>query len=567
MSDVISGGKTVTPDREPLVSKQIQTIYSHAADIMSCDFSKDYLLAICSSDKLARLWVRKQAGEQPPDPGAPPGLFVELPQSPLYAHSYAVNFCQFSPDGNFLATCSQDGRAILWDVKTGKKHMSLQHGSSASVRVGAFSPDGEYFATGCDDDTVGLWAVRNGGRLVKYLEGHECSIVALAFTPDSAYLVTGATDGDIWIWDARHGAGRFINLLDKAHDLGVNVAIFSPQYGNGMKHLLASAGNDDALKLWRLNPTMTGDAETSLYADLTGHSSNIMCLAFRPDGQVLASGSGDKTIILWDPLTGGILGRIVHHHRYVTCCAFSPDGSLLVTGSNDKTAVVWEVGPPSLIDFSDEDHVEAVEFGKKGTVNHRDVVLEPIGSRRCLASDWSPDQVADWISSLGLHEYRGAFIQHAIDGQELLFLTDQMLKKSIGIEALGHRNKVLRSVASLKNNSRHFDNLGYQRQRAAGHVAMERSRSLQANGSLLKGSDLDKSASGNPQAHEFYCPITHELMTDPVVAADGYTYERRAINAWIQSGKHSSPMTNAPLHHLDLVPNRSLKMLIQKSTG
>ena len=46
--------------------------------------------------------------------------------------------------------------------------------------------------------------------------------------------------------------------------------------------------------------------------------------------------------------------------------------------------------------------------------------------------------------------------------------------------------------------------------------------------------------------------------------ADGYTYERKAIAAWISGGKKNSPMTNAPMWNSTLTPNRSLKILIQK---
>jgi len=57
---------------------------------------------------------------------------------------------------------------------------------------------------------------------------------------------------------------------------------------------------------------------------------------------------------------------------------------------------------------------------------------------------------------------------------------------------------------------------------------------------------------------DFYCPITHEVMRDPVVAADGFTYERSAIEQWLRNNNRS-PMTNAPLQHRTLVLNQVLK--------
>ncbi|XP_010557142.1 PREDICTED: U-box domain-containing protein 33-like [Tarenaya hassleriana] len=62
----------------------------------------------------------------------------------------------------------------------------------------------------------------------------------------------------------------------------------------------------------------------------------------------------------------------------------------------------------------------------------------------------------------------------------------------------------------------------------------------------------------------FICPILQEVMKDPQVAADGFTYEAEAIKSWLESGHDSSPMTNAVLQHSDLVPNHSLRSAIQE---
>ena len=64
---------------------------------------------------------------------------------------------------------------------------------------------------------------------------------------------------------------------------------------------------------------------------------------------------------------------------------------------------------------------------------------------------------------------------------------------------------------------------------------------------------------------EYLCPITHELMRDPVIAADGYSYERCAMEEWLRNGDAPvSPMTNALLLSPTLTPNRSLKLLIER---
>uniref|UniRef100_A0A1D1Y0E0 RING-type E3 ubiquitin transferase n=1 Tax=Anthurium amnicola TaxID=1678845 RepID=A0A1D1Y0E0_9ARAE len=61
----------------------------------------------------------------------------------------------------------------------------------------------------------------------------------------------------------------------------------------------------------------------------------------------------------------------------------------------------------------------------------------------------------------------------------------------------------------------------------------------------------------------FLCPIRQEIMHDPVVAADGFTYEGEALRGWLQNGRETSPMTNLKLDHLNLIPNHALRFAIQ----
>ncbi|EXC10642.1 U-box domain-containing protein 33 [Morus notabilis] len=61
----------------------------------------------------------------------------------------------------------------------------------------------------------------------------------------------------------------------------------------------------------------------------------------------------------------------------------------------------------------------------------------------------------------------------------------------------------------------------------------------------------------------FLCPILQEIMHDPQVAADGFTYEGEAMRGWLQNGKETSPMTNLKLSHLNLTPNHAIRLAIQ----
>ena len=62
--------------------------------------------------------------------------------------------------------------------------------------------------------------------------------------------------------------------------------------------------------------------------------------------------------------------------------------------------------------------------------------------------------------------------------------------------------------------------------------------------------------------YDFICPITAEIMTDPVSTLDGFTYERTAITEWLLT-KDTSPLTGATLESKTLVPNLSLRNMIR----
>lgn len=79
----------------------------------------------------------------------------------------------------------------------------------------------------------------------------------------------------------------------------------------------------------------------SLLPTLTVHTSDVTSVAFRPDGQTVASGSTDQTIKLWDVASGQEVRTLTGHTDVVTSVAFSPDGQTVASGSWDGTIKIW----------------------------------------------------------------------------------------------------------------------------------------------------------------------------------------------------------------------------------
>ena len=72
-----------------------------------------------------------------------------------------------------------------------------------------------------------------------------------------------------------------------------------------------------------------------------------------------------------------------------------------------------------------------------------------------------------------------------------------------------------------------------------------------------------RSHSGSTMPNEMICPITGELMKNPVICEDGFSYERNAIDKWFKTGSDRSPMTNKRLDSLKLIPNHTLRKLME----
>ncbi|KAL7936085.1 WD40-repeat-containing domain protein [Trichoderma chlorosporum] len=173
-------------------------------------------------------------------------------------------------------------------------------------------------------------------RLV--LRGHTKAVSQVRISPNGRFIASASADATVKIWDAATGA-HMDTLV--GHMAGVSCVAWTPD-----SNTLASGSDDKAIRLW---DRVTGRPKTTArksagqeMAPLRGHHNYIHCLAFSPKGNILASGSYDEAVFLWDVRAGRLMRSLPAHSDPVSGIDFCRDGTLVVSCSTDGLIRVWD---------------------------------------------------------------------------------------------------------------------------------------------------------------------------------------------------------------------------------
>ena len=192
----------------------------------------------------------------------------------------------------------------------------------------AYNPKRDIIATGSDDTTWKLFSVPSGD-LIMSGEGHQDWIGGVSFHPKGNYLATASGDGCVKIWD-------FMNSKCAATYAEHGQPVWDVEYHYSGDFLLSSS-MDNNVKLWDTNVP-----KVSRFT-FRGHVDSVNAINWQPYSSMFVSGSGDKTVSIWDIRTNLCVQTFYGHNNSVNCVKFNNKGDMIVSGDADGINKVWDI--------------------------------------------------------------------------------------------------------------------------------------------------------------------------------------------------------------------------------
>jgi RNA polymerase sigma factor (sigma-70 family) len=360
----------VTPDAKALVlagdkvrvwdlagRKEVRHM-EHGAQVMQAAISPDgKKIASIGGHGAMRLWDLATGAE----------VFT------LEGHYHPVRSIAFSPDGKVVVTASDGTPVRAWDAQTGRLLRGLPECSGAT-QVG-FLPRSRVLVTASFEQHLELWDMDKGTRL-RSVRGPAGPPFPFAITADGRTLAGSSSDGRVRLFDVATREVRGKDFPAPPNLIGSTIKLCGEDFALSADGSLLATRNTamgDDVTVWetatqkeRLRVASKGrpmcfspdggllammvDSEVRLHDIKTGHAVQKLPCApwsqatvFSPDGKVLAVGTGNGLVVVWEVATGQERCRFIGHDGGIECIAFAPDCRRIASGGRDLTGLVWDL--------------------------------------------------------------------------------------------------------------------------------------------------------------------------------------------------------------------------------
>lgn len=261
------------------------------------------------------------------------GLFslYELPNfdniHTLVMASSPISTIAINKSGEWLALGSSKlGQLLVWEHQS-ESNILKQSSHLDTMTTLSYSPDSGRIITGADDGLIKIWDTISGFHIATFTE-HSSAVTASAYSKRGNVLFTSSLDGSVRAWDMlRYRNFRTFTAPQRTS--------FSCLAIDPSSEVVCAASHDSFdIYLWSVQ---TG----ALLDELSGHEGPISSLEFTPDGRMLVSGSWDKTIRTWNVFDRSQSSEALQLTSDILCVAVRPDAGQICASSLDGSLSFW----------------------------------------------------------------------------------------------------------------------------------------------------------------------------------------------------------------------------------
>ncbi|KAJ9090356.1 U3 snoRNP protein [Entomophthora muscae] len=219
------------------------------------------------------------------------------------------------------------GQLLVWEWQS-ESYVLKQQGHYFELNTMAYSPDAQNIATGGQDGKVKLWNTASGFCFVTFAD-HTGPVTAVEFAKNGQIVLSASRDGTVRAFDLL----RYRNFRTFTTPEPVQFSSLAVDPSGE----LVCAGSTDTFEVfvWSMQ---TG----KLLEVLAGHTGPISCMAFSPTDNLVATGSWDKTVRIWDAFGRGQSVELLQIDSEVLALTYRPDGAQVAVASLDGQVTFWD---------------------------------------------------------------------------------------------------------------------------------------------------------------------------------------------------------------------------------
>ncbi len=261
-------------------------------------------------------------------------------------HAGRVRCLKFSSDGRLLyaggGQAARSGEIRMWNVATEELINTFEIHADTIESI-AISPDNAKLLTASMDEFSAVIDLENLDDdtplddQAKWLTQHVGRVLCALYHPNGNYFVTGSEDKTLKVWNP----DDYTVLV--SFD-GNDDSVYSLAYGT-RSNLIVSGSADNTVRSWRVTQDNNGNTRGSADRTFNGHQGpvySVDCGVWN-NQEVIASGSADSSVIIWDILSGNRRRTFNEPTDAVYAVKISRDGNRVAAGSRDGKVRIWNI--------------------------------------------------------------------------------------------------------------------------------------------------------------------------------------------------------------------------------